>query len=212
MSELTDEEIQQGPVIETRSAAVDNCDWGQRIITVVAVPYEQPTPVTFRGGVWNEVFERSAFAGLDVRKRRIPVTSCLQIPDRSHGEGRIVGRISETYSDRPEGYIADLKISRTEKGDETLELARDDALSVSVGFMVKNPYQDETLDTRAKTRRIHRAFLDHLAFVGQPAYPGAKVLAMRSADTIEEVEESPTPEIDKWLADPIIQWAMNRPR
>lgn len=202
------------PLLETRSTArVADIDYPERIITVCAVPYEAPARVMYKREIWDEVFSRSAFNGLDAKKRRIPVTACLNypLPSLSHDGAELVGKVQEVYTDRDEGLVADVKISRTPLGQGVLELAQDDAVSVSVGFMVKSPHYDETLDVRNRTRRINRAFLEHLAFVTEPAYPGAKVLAMRSTANLED--ESPvsaTPEMDKWLQDPIIQRALNR--
>lgn len=196
--------------VETRSVAeVGDVKIDERIITVVAVPYEQPTPVPFQGDVWNEVFSRSAFNGLDVAKRRIPATSCLELPAPNHGGARIVGRATAAFPDSTEGLITELKISHTAAGDDTLELARDGNLSVSVGFMVKNRL-DQMLDRGSKTRRIARAFLDHIAFVGQPAYPGARVLATRGDGSDTEMAPSQTPALDDLLNDPIFQWAQKR--
>lgn len=200
--------------VETRSTgvAVDNVDFGQRIITVLSVPYEQPTQVPFQREQWTEVFSRSAFKGIESLTRKIPATSVLEIPAPDHQGARLVGKVISSDPYREEGLISEIKISRTPLGDETLELANDEALSVSIGFMVKNRL-DQDLDRQRKTRRINRAFLDHLAFVGQPAYPGARVLAMRSDGSVEE-EDVPvgglTPRMDDFLNDPILKWAHER--
>jgi phage head maturation protease len=195
------------PSIETRSAAqVGDINTSERIITVIAVPYEQATRVPFQREVWNEIFTRSAFDGFDPARRRIPATACLEVPAPNHGGGKIVGRVVKVYPERTEGLIADLKISETDDGDKTLALARDDALSLSVGFMVKNRL-DETLDRPSRTRRINRAFLDHIAFVGQPAYEGTKVLAMRDGSLDEDETVSATPNLDKFLSDPAFDWS-----
>lgn len=196
--------------IETRSVAeVDDVKVDQRIITVIAVPYEQPTQVPFQRDVWNEVFSRSAFDGLDVSKRRIPTTACLEIPAPNHQGAKLVGRAVEARSDDPRGLVTDLKISRTSTGDDALELARDGNLSVSVGFMVKNRL-DQVLDARSKTRRIARAFLDHIALVGQPAYAGAGVIGTRGEGSDTEIGESRTPALDEFLEDDIFKWAQDR--
>lgn len=202
--------------VETRSAAVtvDGVDFGQRIITVLAVPYEQPTPVPFQQEQWTEVFSRSAFKGIESLTRKIPATAALEVPAPNHDGGRLVGKVISSDPYQSEGLVSEIKISRTPLGDETLELANDEALSVSIGFMVKNRL-DQDLDRRQKTRRINRAFLDHLAFVGQPAYPGAKVLAMRSDGSVEEEDVSMggrTPRMDEFLNDPILKWAADRCR
>lgn len=190
--------------VETRSAArVADTDFGQRIITVVAVPYEQPTKVPFRGEMWDEVFTRGAFSGLSALKRRIPASACLEVPDLGHSNGKLVGKIIEAYPDREEGLVADVKISRTAIGDDVLQLSADESLGASIGFAVKNRF-DQDLNRTTKTRRVHRAFLHHLSFVGEPAYDAARVLAMRSAtaEDARAAQESGTPNLDAVLDDP----------
>lgn len=195
--------------IETRSAAVvGGVDFNERIITVIAMPYEQETLVPFQRDMWTEVFSRSAFHGLDAGKRRIPVTSCLDIPADNHSGGKLVGHATKFFPERSEGLVADLKIANTTQGTETLELAHSGALSVSAGFMVKSRL-DEQLNRPARVRRINRAFLDHIAFVGQPAYPGAKILAMRS-DGGSDDQVSGTPFLDEFLNDPIFGALLQR--
>ena len=200
--------------VETRSVGVqvDGVDFGQRIITVLAVPYEQPTQVPFLRDVYSEVFSRSAFKGIEGLSRKIPATAALDVPAENHKGGRLVGKVLSSDPYRNEGLVSEIKVSRTPLGDETLELASDGAVDVSVGFMVKNKL-DQDVDRYHKTRRINRAFLDHLAFVGQPAYPGAKVLAMRSDGSVQEEPAqsySPTPRMDEFLSDPILRWAHDR--
>lgn len=202
------------PAVEMRSAAhVSNVDFAERIITVISMPYEQMTQVPFRGQIWNEVFSRSAFHGIDASKRRVPVTACLEVPDQSHSGGRAVGKAVRFDPDHPEGLLTDLKISRTPAGDETLELANDGAIAISSGFMVKNRL-DQSLDTGTRTRRVNRAFLDHIACLAdQPAYAGAKVLSVRSDGSMDlggELNPSPTPSLDDYLNDPIFQWTTDR--
>lgn len=197
------------PLVEVRSAAVDKVDFSQRIITVLAVPYEQHTPVLYKREVWNEIFTRSAFNGIETRQRRIPAIAVLEYPPQEH-KGRLVGRITDAYPDSKAGLVADIKISRTPLGDETLELANDESLFASVGYMVKNEYGDQVLDRRNKERRINRAFLDHLGLVSEPAYKGAKVLSVRSDTDIEETSPSQTPNLDNFYEDPIFQWAAER--
>ena len=192
-------------VIETRSAKVDNVDFGQRIVTVIAVPYEQPAEIVYRQEVWNEVFTRTAFNGLETRQGRIPV-------NREHNTEALVGKVVESQPYHEDGLLTEIRISRTERGDETLELLSDDILSASAGFMVKDPRRDQILNRSDMTRRINRAFLDHVALVGVPAYEGAKVLALRNSDDSPEAQLSPlsTPRIDEYYSDPIFQWANSR--
>jgi phage head maturation protease len=205
------------PFVETRSGGVriDGVDFGQRIITVLAVPYEQPAQVLFHQELYNEVFTRSAFNGIENQTRKIPATAALEIPAANHVGGRLVGRVTSSDPYGEAGLVSEVKISRTDVGDDTLELAADEALWPSIGFMVKNPRFDQELDRYKKIRRVNRAFLDHLAFVGQPAYEGAKILAMRADDPGLESEQAlltQTPRMDAFLGDPILQWASEQVR
>jgi len=194
--------------VETRSSnvTVEDVNFPKGIITVVAAPYNQPTRVPFAGGVWSEIFMRSAFENFDPKKRRVPALASLVFPNPEHNDGHLVGRIIETRSE-DSGLIADVKISRTPQGTETLELANDGNLSASAGFQVKDPRRDQELDRYTRTRKIHRAFLHHLAFVAVPAYEGAEVLAVRSEPGLPY---TPTPNIDQLMSDPIWEWAKSR--
>jgi phage head maturation protease len=199
-----------GPV-EERAAALDHVDFGQRILTLVAVPYEQSTQVEYRGEIWNEVFSRSAFNGFEPSKRRVPVSAVLKAPSYGHGDGHLVGRVTEVLPDRGDGLVLDVRISDTPAGTETLQLARDDALSPSVGFAARGG--DQMLDRRNMTRRINRAFLDHLSMVPIPAYGGARVLGMRDAPAPRLATDLPrldTPALDEYFIDPVFAWADER--
>jgi phage head maturation protease len=169
----------------------------ERIVTVIAVPYESPALVPYRGDIWNEVFERSAFADIKhVRPGRIRA-------NRGHNRGLTVGKAVKFFPDRTEGLVADVYISDTDLGRETLQLAEDDCLSASVGFGLRSGGQ--RLEPLTKTRRITAAKLDHVAFVEDPAYADANVLAVRSngifsPDEIRAMERV-TPNKDQSLAE-----------
>lgn len=156
--------------IEYRSATAAHVDTAGRTITVMAVPYLEPAEVEFRGEIWQETFERAAF-------QHDRATNLSRIPvNRDHDRTRLVGKLASADPNDTRGMIAVLQIARTQLGDETLALADEGMLSASVGFGV--PATGEVLDRRTKTRRITRAHLDHIALVAQPAYDGAKVLAV----------------------------------
>lgn len=198
--------------VETRSAdvAVDGVNFNERIITVIAAPYDVPAQVPFRGAVWSELFTRSAFNGFDPLQpgaRRVPATASLVMPNPNHEKGHLVGRVSRAFPEDPRGLIAEVKIGKTATGDETLELANDHSISASVGFLVKDPKRDQHLDPYSRTRKINRAFLHHLAFVAEPAYDGAQILSVRS---VQDTSLATTPGIDDIMNDPIFQWANQR--
>lgn len=187
--------------IELRSAAVDNVDFAERIITVIAVPYEQPAEVRFNDDWWQEIFERGAFNGIETRQR-------LSV-NRDHDKTRTVGKAIGYWPDRDEGLVIANRMSKTPLGDETLQLASDDCLSASVGFGVRAG--DQLIDRGSKIRRIKRAFLDHLAFVPDPAYVGAKVISVRDPWSGPECAvPTATPLLDEWLNDPVLSWSAQR--
>lgn len=176
--------------VEFRDAGVAAVNFAQRIIEVIAVPYDQETPVIYRGEVWEESFQRGAFDGLEKRPGRVRA-------NRDHDVSRTVGKVLNFWPTRDEGLVAEVRVAQTPLGDETLELANEDCLSASVGFGVRG--SDQLLN-RPK-RRIIRAFVDHLAFTPAPAYEGAQVLAVRHGDERVDAATAPqlvTPLLDEW--------------
>lgn len=192
---MTDEEL-RGPV-EFRSSSVAGVNFVQRIIDLVAVPYDEEAPVEYRGEMWNERFLRGAFEGIETRTN--PVRA-----NRDHDHGRTVGKVAQFWPSRAEGLVAAVRIAKTPLGDETLALADDDCLGASVGFSARR--RDQQFERRTMTRTIKRAFVDHLSFVPDPAYLGAGVLAVRSATSAGEsplaadLPKLVTPNLDELLA------------
>lgn len=182
---------------------VDTVDFAQRLITVIAVPYNQPTQVEYRSEIWNELFERGAFNSVTGAPHRVRV-------NRDHNKSRTVGKVVQFWPERDEGLVAEVRVARTPLGEETLALADEDMLSASVGFGVRPT--DQVLDRRTMTRRIKTAYLDHLSFVESPAYVGAQVLAVRDTDGGAAAQLAPirTPVLDEFSADPMLRWAAER--
>lgn len=180
--------------VEFRSATVADTRVDQRIIELIAVPYEESTQVIYREDVWNEVFTRGAFDGIESRQGRVPA-------NRDHDMTRLVGKVVDWWPERSEGLVAEIRIAKSDLGNETLSLAEEDMLSASIGFGVRG--RDQVLDKGNRVRRINRAFVDHLAFVAQPAYEGAKVLARRNEDAPPDAATLPrlnTPDLDDLVA------------
>lgn len=192
------EERPQAPV-EFRSAEVADLNVDQRIVTVIVAPYEQPTQVMWRGEVWSEQFERSAWDSLkNMRPDRVRA-------NRAHNRTMTCGRAVKFRTNDSRGLISEIRMAKTTLGDDTLELCREGCLSVSAGFAALP--QDQIIDRSTKSRRVKSAFLDHISFVEDPAYPGAEVLQVRENEIIvpdeimpEEVEQR---SIDDWLNDPV---------
>lgn len=159
-------------LVEFRSANVAGVNLAERIIEFIAVPYERPTSVEYRGEMWNEVHCRGAYDGIETRTKVVRA-------NRDHDRKRTIGKAVNWWPSRTEGLVGAVRVAETLLGDETLALAREDCLGASVGFAVRG--QDQELDRRNRTRRIKKAFLDHIAFVPDPAYEGADVLSVRHA-------------------------------
>lgn len=186
-------------------ATVQDVNNKQRIITVLAVPWEQEGDIIWRGEAWREVFTRGAFNGLENSAGRIRV-------NREHTKGDTVGRVVRADPSDPKGLVMDVRVVRTPRGDETLALAEEEMVSASVGYFVKQP-SDVVLSKNTMLRRVNRAFLDHLSFVESPAYEGAKVLAVREAPNGLSVVDTPlpqTPILDEFMSDDVIRWALTR--
>ena len=190
---MTDDEAPRAP-IEFRDSKLAGVNFAQRTIELVVTPYEETALVEYRGEVWNETFLRGAYDGIEKRPGRVR-------GNRDHDDRRLVGKAVKFWPSRQEGLVAEVRISRTPLGDETLALADDDVLGVSAGFAARG--RDQEFDRRTMTRRIKRAFLDHIAFVPDPAYQGAGVLAVRNTPLapadLPRLETPALDELCEWL-------------
>ena len=168
--------------IEYRTASALQVRHAQRTIEVIAVPYNGATDVLRRGKWVSESVDPDAFAG---------VNGDVTV-NRAHDVERPIGRVTALHPKDVRGLRAELRISKTAAGDEVLELADDGLLSASIGFQ---PLAEEwTTDRRAV--KVTRAKLVHVALTGDPAYKGAKVLAVRTADETP-TQRVLTPNLDR---------------
>ena len=172
--------------LEYRDATVSAVSFPQRTVELIVMPYETETLITERGKTFTEIVSRSAFEGLEARNGKVRV-------NRDHDRTRTVGRATRFDHSDPAGLIAEIRVSQTELGEETLVLADDGVLDASAGFA---PLRDpagrvvpdaEVWETRSR-RRLNRLFLDHIALTPDPAYADARVLTVRS----EPLTDAPT--------------------
>lgn len=180
-------EALERPPVEVRNqyGAVADVQFADRIIDVVVVPYNEETIVEYPPGSGHLVVESvipGAFDGLETNPGRVTA-------NRDHQVERAVGLARSVDPSAKVGLIASVKISKTPLGDETLELAADEVLQPSIGMAVRK--RDQRWSDANQRRQITRAFLDHIAFVPQQAYAGAKVLAVRSSQ--------PAPDDQLWM-------------
>lgn len=171
-------------VIEHRSAELVSVDEPKRVITLIVMPYETPTTVAHEGRVVREIVSRGAFDGIERRANRIRV-------NRDHEASRTVGRALALHPSRKEGLVGDLRIARTVLGDETLALAEEGILDASAGFL---PMPGGEQWEGRSLRRLTKVWLAHIAMTPDPAYEGARVLAVRQREAAGTL--SATPNLD----------------
>src|SRR6185295_2519949 len=107
----TTADTQQQPrgVIELRSAQLVEVRYPERIIEIIAMPYEQLAVVEHpvgSGRLVREVCERGAYEGVQRRANRVKV-------NRDHDIQRTVGRCRALHPSRVEGLVAEMKIAAT---------------------------------------------------------------------------------------------------
>ena len=178
--------------VEIRSATLTNVDFEERVIQVIAVPYGEQAAVQYGGQMILETVAPGAFDGIETRGDGVSA-------NRDHDYARTFGKVL-SYQDDPVGLIANIYASDTPLGNETLRLAADGVLKGSIGMRVRR--SDQVL-TRS-SRRIKRAFIDHMSLVPNPAYEGAGVLAVRQEQGLPVEDGSaplaPRPNLDKVMA------------
>lgn len=168
----------------------------KRVITVVAVPYDETAVVVDADGTErSESFARHAFDGLQTRTGKVSV-------NRDHDRFHPIGVAAGLHPNRREGLVAELRMSDNVAGaDEALALARDGLLGASISFGV--PADGIEWSERGRRRRIVKAMLDHIALTAEPAYAGATVLDVRhrQAVAVDRAPVSATPRLDQIMAE-----------
>ena len=174
-----------------RSATQLGVDFPKRIIELIVTPYDSEALVEHQGRMVTEVFAKGAYDGIERRPNRVKL-------NRDHDITRTVGKAIAFHPSRDEGLVAEVHVSATDLGDETLTLANDGVLDVSAGY---RPFPGgEKWETRSRVR-IVKAYLGHIAMTPDPAYEGAHVLTVRNADQ-PPIERTATPNLDQvrlWL-------------
>ena len=144
----------------------------QRQIDLRAVPYNTPAEVWDQpdGRRYSESIGADAFK---VERRRPNQVKIL----RDHDGKRLIGSLVSVHPNRDDGLHVTGKVSPTDLGRESLTLAEEGDLFVSIGF-VPDPAFDEWNRDRTEVVR-HSCTLYEVSLVPFPAYDGAEVLAVR---------------------------------
>lgn len=158
------------PDLEVRS------DSEGRTIAGIVVPFGKTARVSDGGPAYDEMFRAGAFAkSIQERGDKVKLLS-------QHQAGRNpLGRATMLREDSA-GLYGEFRVSRTQAGDEALELVRDGALdSFSVGFApVKHVKEGRTV---VRTEVAIR----EASLVTFPAYNDARILTVRA--TLEQLEQ-----------------------
>ena len=182
-----------------RKAELVGVSFPERTIELIVIPYETEALVPYQGRMVREVIARGAFDGIERRANRIRV-------NRDHNPERTVGRAVAFHPSREEGLVAQVRIARTDLGDETLTLADDGDLDASAAF---RPMDGGMVWEGRSKYRIAKGWLGHIAMTPDPAYETANVLSVRGAQPA--VQSSATPNLDEarsWLLEDRLRRAL----
>ena len=160
---------------------------GRRVCGIAA-----PIGRDFAAGDYVEQFARGAFhKSIAERGDKIPLL------EGHRQDAMPLGR-AVTCDETSDGLYAEFLISRTGRGDEALQLARDGVMhSFSVGFVPVRDKRRTTADGRPLVVR-DEVKLHHVGLISEvPAYDDAKVLAVR--DYAPDAELA-APRLSVWRA------------
>ena len=152
-----------------------------RTVGGLVVPYNTPTEIRDKSGAYTETFRPGAFAKT-IAERGTKVKLLA-----SHSQSTLPIGKATSLVDRSDGLHGEFYVSRTQAGDDALELVRDGALDAfSVGF---EPVKDEWSRDRVTVDRVE-ARLWEVSLVAIPAYETALVSSLRSDGGTEDESES----------------------
>lgn len=149
-----------------------------RTVEGIACPFDEVAEIRELSGTYNEVVRFGAFART-IAERADKVRFLA-----SHNHQTFpLGKPTELREDTA-GLWMSARISKTTAGDEALELIKDGALDgLSIGFRpIQNRWHDgETWDAPRLCERLEVALME-VSAVAVPAFDGARLLALRSAE------------------------------
>jgi HK97 family phage prohead protease len=155
-----------------------------RTLVLACVPFDTPTWVADSDGEYREVFRRGAFEHLtrDPGRTQLRYQHSTDLLDRL-GQG-VELREDPTY------LVGSFRVTAGDRGDHLLDLVASDELrGVSIGFEAGQSQRDDTPDGPLVQRlRVKR--LPEVSLVDQPAYPEARVLAVRAERELEQAREA----------------------
>jgi uncharacterized protein len=158
--------------MEPLTMELRSVDTGSRVVVGVVAPYDEVSYLTPDPN--GERIRRGAFArSIAHRGAKIPLL-------RAHGREVRYG-LSRSFEETAGGLLGEFVVNHGDEGDRLLEDCRDGYLgAMSAGWV--------PLDGRRAAdgvREITEAKLVEVSLVGLPAYEGAAMLAVRSAESLD---------------------------
>lgn len=144
----------------------------ERLLVGVVVPYDETTYLVPSPD--GERIRRGAFTrSIKHREGKVPLL-------RAHDPGLVMGR-SRRFTETDEGLLGEFVVNDGPRGDDLLEDCRGGYLEgMSVGF---SPLRAERGEDGV--REVVEARLVEVSMVGVPAYEGAALMAVRSAQNLD---------------------------
>jgi len=157
-----------------------------RLIEGVVVPYDEVSYLT--PNPEGERVRRRAFSrSIADRGDRIPLM-------RAHDHEVVYGR-SVGFTEGDGGLVGEFRVNEGDRGDALLAEIRQGYLgSLSVGFQVVRSERDSEGVLEILEGRLHE-----VSVVGLPAYAGASMMSVRSAQDLEDLLapfKVPRPDVD----------------
>lgn len=144
-----------------------------RTIVGLAVPFDTLVEINDSTGSYSERFVRGSFARTISERGPEKVKLLSQHRHLDQPLGRAV-----LFREDAAGLYGEFRVSKTDRGDEALELVRDGTLdSFSIGFdVIRDDWTDRTV------RTVLEARLFEVSLVSWPAYESALIAGVRSKD------------------------------
>lgn len=164
--------------LEIRSVSIRQSPGAdENTISGIAVPFDTEQKI-FDG--YYETFIRGAI--------EVPKQGCKLLTDHRHAIGTVIGTESEA------GWEIQAKVAKTQRGTDTLELARAGVYSgLSIGFEMLE-FEDST-QKDGLHRKVTKALVHEVSLTPFPAYEDATVTNVRQkkGKTMENIEKTESP-------------------
>lgn len=147
----------------------------ERVIVGIVAPYDEVSYLTPH--IEGERIRRGAFARSISHHRRAGIPLL-----RNHDLTTVMG-YSQSFADEDDGLVGTFRINEGDQGDALLTDVRNGYLNgLSVGFQTV-----QSARASDGVREVTEARLVEVSMVGLPAYEGAGMLAVRNAQSLDDI-------------------------